>query len=183
MNAAVYVRVSTGRQDETNQIPAIEAYASREGLVISEVYAEQGSAWTSGHQPELARLLRELRTGRRRYDYLLILATDRLTRGGIVPLLTLLRSFEEQGCRVVSITEPLIGTDNALRDVFAAFLAWAAKYESDRRSVNTKLGQDKARAKGHKIGRPKGRKDSKPRLKKRPVVFRHERPSVQPSVE
>jgi DNA invertase Pin-like site-specific DNA recombinase len=61
--------------------------------------------------------------------------------------------------------EPWAAADNPMRDVFLAITAWAAKYESDRKSQNTKIGLAKAIAKGVKLGRPKGRKDDpdKPR--------------------
>ena len=84
-NLAGYARVSTDEQTADNQVPAIMAWAESHGYNKErvEIYQENESAWRQGHQSELARLLRELRTGRRKYDYLVVFALDRLTRGGI----------------------------------------------------------------------------------------------------
>lgn len=171
--AAIYIRVSTERQDAENQLPSIEAYAEHEELEITGRYAEAGTAWKNGHQPELARLLDDLRSGRRVYDYLIVWAADRLTRGGVIQLLTLLQSFERLGCRVVSVQEPILGTDNAMRDVFAAFLGWVAKYESDHKSARIREGNAATLRKGvtksgreiKQLGRPKGSTDKQPRHK------------------
>jgi DNA invertase Pin-like site-specific DNA recombinase len=61
--------------------------------------------------------------------------------------------------------EPWAAADNPMRDIFLAITARAAKYESDRKSQNTKIGLTKAIALGAKLSRPKGRKDDpgKPR--------------------
>ena len=37
--------------------------------------------------------------------------------------------------------EPWAAADNPMRDIFLAITAWAAKYESDRKSQNTKIGR------------------------------------------
>jgi DNA invertase Pin-like site-specific DNA recombinase len=63
--------------------------------------------------------------------------------------------------------EPWAAADNPMRDVFLAITAWAAKYESDRKSQNTKIGLAKAIAKGVKLGRPKGRKDDSDKPRRR----------------
>ena len=177
---AGYLRVSTKKQETDNQLPAIQAWAESHGYNQAriELYQENESAWVAGHQRELARLLSELRAGRRRYDYLVVFALDRLTRGGIAECLQLINSFELTGCKVVSIKEPWIAEGGPMRDIFAAFVSWAAQYESIRKSQNTKAGLIKARANGVRLGRPPGKKDSKKRIKKRPVVYRLGSPSV-----
>ena len=42
----------------------------------------------------------------------------------------------------------------------------------------TRAGLERARAEGKRLGRPSGKKDSKKRRKKRPVVYRYGGPSV-----
>lgn len=180
---AGYLRVSTIGQEVENQLPAIEAWAESHGYTGKRVliYQENESAWKQGHQKELARLLSDLRTGRRNYDYLVVFALDRLTRGGVRAIFTLLDSFESLGCKVVSIKESWIADGGPLRDVFISMVSWAAQYESERKSQNTKAGLARAVANGKTLGRPKGRKDKEPRrkagylnrytLKKRPANF------------
>ena len=66
MKAALYLRVSSTEQTTENQVPALQAYAKSRGYDIVEVYQEQESAWKSGHQKELHRLLSDCRNGRRK---------------------------------------------------------------------------------------------------------------------
>ena len=82
MKAVLYLRVSTTEQNVDNQLPALEAYADSRGWQIVEVYRENESAWKSGHQKELARLLADCRNGRHRVDVVLVWALDRLSREG-----------------------------------------------------------------------------------------------------
>ena len=104
---ACYLMVSTKKQETDNQLPAIVAWCEAHGYnePRRELYEENESAWTAGHQKELARLLSDLRTGKRRYDYLVVWALDRLSRQGIGATLQLINSFEALGCKVVSIQE------------------------------------------------------------------------------
>ena len=83
MKVATYLRVSSSEQTAGNQIPALQVFAKKRGWQIVEVYSENESAWRNGQQKELARLLTDLRSGKRKYDYLLVWALDRLSRQGI----------------------------------------------------------------------------------------------------
>ena len=140
---------------------------------MAEVYQEAESAWRNGHQHELGRLLSDIRGGKRRYDVVLVWALDRLCRQGIGPVLQLVSTFETYGCHVISIQESWTQDTGPMRELFIAMAAWAGKFESDRRSERTKAGLDRARASGKTLGRPKGSRDSKKRIKKRPVVYRY----------
>lgn len=160
MKVALYLRVSTTEQNVDNQLPAIEAYAKSRDWQIVETYRENESAWRAGHQRELARLLTDIRSGKRKYDVLLIWSLDRLSRQGIGPLLQLINSIEIYGCHVVSVNESWTHPDaGPMREMFIAMSAWAAKFESDRRSERTKAGLARAIANGKKLGRPVGKKD------------------------
>lgn len=172
MKVAVYIRVSTKEQNFDNQLIDIERYCAKQDWEIAQVYAEEESAWRQGHQKELARLLNDIRRGRRRYDYLVVFALDRLSRGGIAVALPLVNSFESAGCKVVSIKEAWIAESGPMHDLFAAIAAWAAKWESDRKSQYTKAGIERKRQTGWTPGRPKGKKDEEPRRRRRVVIYK-----------
>ena len=104
MKAALYLRVSTTEQNVDNQLPALEAYADSRGWQIVEVYQENESAWKSGHQKELARLLADCRN-RHRVDVVLVWALDRLSREGAAAILNLVNTFKAYGVRVISYQE------------------------------------------------------------------------------
>jgi DNA invertase Pin-like site-specific DNA recombinase len=140
--------------------------------------AENESAWKAGHQHELSRLLSDIRGGRRKFDVVLVFALDRLSRLGPLAVLTLIDTFKSYGVKVESVNEPFTSLPYGFDSVIYSFLAWVAKYESDRKSQNTRAGLIRARAEGKRLGRPPGKKDGKPRRKKRPVVFKYGGSSV-----
>jgi putative DNA-invertase from lambdoid prophage Rac len=171
IKAAAYLRVSTGDQTVENQRPVVEAYCQQQDWQLTEVYAENESAWKEGHQKELARLIDDLQSGRRRYDRLIIVALDRLTRQGPGAVLRYMDTFKALKCQIVSIREPW--TDSPFSEPMYLLIAWFANWESKSRSVRTKAGLARVlktgvTSKGRKItqlGRPVGSKDKKPRRK------------------
>jgi len=159
--AAGYIRVSGNGQDASNQLPSIFAWCESRGFDRPrvEIFQETESAWKVGHQRELARILADLRSCQRKYDFLVVWSLDRLSRQGIVATLQLINSFEVLGCKVVSIQESWVSDGGPMREVFAAMAAWAARFESDRRSERTLAGLARVKASGKKLGRPVGSKD------------------------
>ena len=162
---AAYLRVSSKEQNTSNQTPSIEQYCQSRDWELWEVYQEQESAWQSGHQKELARLLSDLRSGKKKYEHLIIWSLDRLSRLGIAATLQLINSLELLGCRVISIQESWLAESGPMREVFTALASWAAKYESDRRSERTLAGLARAKKNGKQLGRPRGSRDKGKRKK------------------
>jgi putative DNA-invertase from lambdoid prophage Rac len=163
MKVALYTRVSTKEQTVENQLPQLVAWVKARGHEITGVYTENESAWKVGHQKELARLLNDLQSGKRKYDVLLVWALDRLTRQGISSILSLMNQFKLYGCQVISLREPWTETGGMMTELLNAIVGWAANYEVERLSVRTKVGQARAVANGKKLGRPPGKKDKTPR--------------------
>ncbi len=163
VKAVAYIRVSTGQQDVSNQLPAIEKYCQVEGYELVKIYQEAESAWRNGHQAELSRLLVDIRSGKRKYDRLIIWSLDRLSRGGIGQLFGLIHTFRQYGCQVVSCNEPWLESSGPAGDLLLAVTAWIAEFESKRRSERTLAGLDRARREGKKLGRPVGSKDKEKR--------------------
>jgi putative DNA-invertase from lambdoid prophage Rac len=180
LRVAVYLRVSTENQTVENQRADIESWLRYHQVTTAETeyYSENDTAWKAGHQRELARLLQDLRTGRRKYDVVLVWALDRLTRQGIVTILQLMHSFKICGARVCSVKEPFLENDSAMNEAFTALLAWAAKYDSDRKSERVRAAHDRLRALGKPLGRPPGAKDKGSR-RKSGYLLRYASPEVR----
>ncbi len=159
MKTCCYLRVSSENQTVGNQIPAIKTWCQSRGYELSEVYSEAESAWKGGHQRELARLLDDVRSGRRKYDILIVWALDRLSRGGSAAILNLVDTFKTFGVKVVSTQEPWTEAPGVAGEIMYAVAGWAARMESERRSERTKAGLVRAVAEGSKLGRPAGSKD------------------------
>jgi DNA invertase Pin-like site-specific DNA recombinase len=153
MRAAAYLRVSTGQQTTDNQLPAVRDWVTAHGHELAEVYRENESAWRNGHQRELARLLSDLRSGQRKYDYLVVWSLDRLTRAGIGEIVTLVNNLKAYGCRVISIQESWTQQDGYVTELLYGIFGWIAKFESTRKSERVLAGLARARKEGRLVAR------------------------------
>jgi len=159
VRAVCYLRVSSSEQTTDNQMPALENYCQVKGYEVADIYKEDASAWHNGHQGELSRLLDVVRSGRKHYDILLVWSLDRLSRQGPLAVLTLIDTFKSYGVKVESVQEPFTALPYGFDSVIYSFLAWVAKFESDRRSERTLAGLNRAIREGKRLSRPKGSKD------------------------
>ena len=166
MNVALYLRTSTNDQHPENQMPALERYCYDRGHTIKGVYVEKETAWRQGHQAELARLLDDVRSGRRKYDLVLCWALDRLTRGGAAAILNLVNSFHTYGVNIISIQEPWTELPGELGEVLYSIAGWVARIDSKRRSERTLAGLERVKREGKRLGRPAGAKDKNGRRRK-----------------
>jgi len=92
MKAVIYARCSTEQQDTDNQVIALEAWANQRGYELMTVYRENESAWKSGHQAQLAKLI--LGARRRKFEVVLVWALDRLSREGAAAILNLINTLK-----------------------------------------------------------------------------------------
>ena len=165
--AALYLRVSTKRQETDNQLPDLKKLVESRGYTITDIYSEQESAWKTGHQRELARLRAEARL--HKYDVVLIWAVDRLSRQGISAIFSIIEELQANGVKVVSCKESWLDQlSPAFIPIFLAISAWMAQYESDRRSERINAGLARVREtgktrSGNPLGRPKGSHDKEKR--------------------
>lgn len=165
MKAVIYARVSTNKQNYSEQITHLQGWGGSRGYEITKVYAENETAWKDGHQKELARLLQD--AYRRKFDVVLVWALDRLTRSGALAILQLVHSLKGYGVKVLSYQESWTDAPGELGEVLYSLAGWVARMESERRSERTRLGiQRKRRENGGKWGRPKGSKDKNKRKRR-----------------
>lgn len=161
MRVCIYSRVSTDRQDASNQTAVLRNWAGQRGYEIAAQYTEVESAWKAGHQKELARLLEDAR--KRKFEAVLVWALDRLSREGALAILKLVDSLRLHGVRVLSYRESWTEAPGDLAELLYALTGWVARMESERRSERTKAGLARARAQGKRLGRPPGSKDKRKR--------------------
>src|SRR5208283_122011 len=137
MKVAIYARVSTDEQTTENQIPQLEKFANDRGWQIIKIYTENETAWKAGHQRELSNAI--VAASNHQFDCLLIWALDRMTRQGIASIFGIVNTFEKYGVHVVSLQESFLADiDSDFRPLYLSILAWAAKFDSDRKSKRIK---------------------------------------------
>jgi DNA invertase Pin-like site-specific DNA recombinase len=164
--AAVWLRVSTGRQETDNQVPDVERFAAHHGYEFAARYEVSESAWNGGkdggeYRRTLKQALDDAHAGK--FSVLIVWALDRITREGAEGALRIIRQFRERGCTVVSVKESWLNGSPEIQDVLVAFAGWIAQQESARRSERIKAGLARRKAEGLAVGRQPGATDKKAR--------------------
>jgi len=168
-DAALWARVSTLKQSEENQLPALHQFAEHHGHTVKYVYRlNDTSAFTGEHRKVLDQALDDAYQGK--FKVLIVWAVDRISREGIEEVLKLYRQLRERGVTLVSVQEPWLNGSDATVELLTAVSAWVAHHESVRRSERVKAGLARRKAEGLPVGgRKAGARDRKPRKKRAPA--------------
>ena len=164
MNVCIYIRVSTGMQDNTNQLAVLLEWANQRGYEVVKVYEEEDSAWRNGHQRELANLIEDAR--KRKFQAVLVWALDRLSREGALAILSLVQKLSVHGVKVLSYQESWTEAPGEMAELLYALTGWVARMESQRRSERTKAGLARVKAQGKRLGKPPGSRDRRKRKRR-----------------
>ena len=149
---AIYLRVSTDRQDYENQLIKLKEYAEKREWEIYKVYSEVMSG-KERNRPVFRQMLEDAK--KREFDVILVWALDRFTREGTMAVWHYFDMLSKYGIEFVSYTEPYLNTDNELvRDILLSIMGALAKQERIRIAERTKAGLERARMQGKKLGRP-----------------------------
>ncbi len=109
MNLAMYVRVSTQRQAQTQtieqQLQQLHEYCQKQGWEWEEqpIFRDDGYSGASLHRPGLDRLRDQVRNAA--FDRVLVTAPDRLARNYVHQML-LMEEFERCGCQIEFLDQP-----------------------------------------------------------------------------
>lgn len=165
MKAAIYLRVSTDRQDAENQRRQLEALCLARGWDVQRVYEDV----TSGCDPAKVafnELMHDARRGT--VDVVAFWAWDRVTRGGISETFSIMESWQRWNVLWESLQEPFLSSaaDPNTAKLLLAIIAWVNEQERRRISERTRAALARRRALGLPLGRPKGIRETKPRRRK-----------------
>lgn len=153
---AIYTRVSTENQNELNQIIKLKSFAENRRISF-DLYSDVESS--KKNRPTKNILLNKIRSGIK-YDAILVWSFDRWARNTI-ELLNDINELSKRGVNFISYNDGIdikeSGTE-ALK-LLSSFYAFELKCISER----TKLGLERAKQQGKKLGRPLGSKDRKKR--------------------
>ena len=161
MKVAIYSRVSTQEQRPENQLRQLRDYARALGGEIVKEYID----YASGGKAERENFIALLQDGdKRQFGLLLVWSLDRLSREGISNTLGYLERFKRNGIAVKSLQESWLDTrDEGVGQLLLAIFSWVAQQERKRIVERVKAGLDRAKKEGKKLGRPKGKRDSRKR--------------------
>jgi len=156
MKIAIYVRVSTRDQHPENQLMQLKEFAERNDYDY-DIFEEKES--TRKTRPIKAELLHRLR--KKEYEAVIVLKLDRWGRS-VSEAVTEVEELLKKGIKFISLKDNLDLETSGGRFYFHILTAFA-QLERDIIRERTLDGLERAKAQGKKLGRPKGRKDTKRR--------------------
>jgi DNA invertase Pin-like site-specific DNA recombinase len=148
---AIYLRVSTSKQETSNQRRELEAVAARSGWEVVKVYEDAGISGAKGRdkRPGLDAMMKAVNA--KEFDMVAAWSVDRLGRS-LTDLLSILQGLQEKRVGLFLHQQGLDTTTSAGKAMFQ-MLGVFAEFERGiiRERVNTGLAR--ARANGTKLGR------------------------------
>ena len=163
---AIYLRVSTSKQETGNQRRELEAVAKRSGWQVVRVFEDAGISGAKGRdqRPGLDAMMKAVNA--KEFDMVAAWSVDRLGRS-LTDLLSILQGLTRQGRRSVPASAgPRHLDDRRQGDVSDAGRVRRVRARHHSRAVNAGLAR--ARANGTKLGRRR----VKPEVEKRILSLR-----------
>ena len=151
MKIALYLRVSTDKQETENQAIQLREFAGKQGWQVVQEYTDYESG-AKAERTQFKQMFDD--ASRRKFDLVLFWALDRLSREGVYQTLQHLNRLESHGVGFRSFTEPYFDSCGVFKDAVIAIMATLAKQERIKRSERTKAGLARVRATGQRLGRP-----------------------------
>jgi len=155
---ALYLRVSTSKQDTDNQRRELQAVAARSGWHVVRVYEDAGISGAKGRdeRPGLDAMLKAVNA--REFDLVATWSVDRLGRS-LTDLLSILQHLKDKGVDLFLHQQGLDTSTTAGKAMFQ-MLGVFAEFERGIIKERVNAGLARARANGTKLGRG-NRKDGK----------------------
>lgn len=162
MKVCLYARVSKALdQNPENQLLELRRWSAVAGHEVLGEFVDEISSKDT--RPQKEEVLRKLRLGEA--QGVAFWSLDRWGRT-MSELVLELEEFSKAGVSMFSMKEG-IDLSTAAGRLMANILSAMANFERDRIQERTKLGLARVRAQGKHIGRPMGRKDTKPRTRRK----------------
>src|SRR5471030_393768 len=149
---AIYLRVSTSKQETSNQRRELEAVATRSGWQIVKVFQDAGISGAKGREgrPGLDALLKAVNA--KEFELVATWSVDRLGRS-LTDLLSILQCLRDKGVDLFLHQQGLDTSTTAGKAMFQ-MLGVFAEFERGIIRERVNAGLARAREKGTVLGRP-----------------------------
>lgn len=160
MKTIGYIRVSSDKQDLNKQRHLLLEHAQKIQVVINEFIEIEISSRKTVTERKIDKLISSLDHG----DLLIVAELSRLGRN-MFETLGIINQLLEKGVLIDFIRQPELSTYRNSHHVklLLAIYSYFADSEREFISIRTKQGLEAVKAKGVKLGRPKGSKNKKGR--------------------
>lgn len=151
MIVAIYVRVSTRKQDETNQLPRLREIAKNRGFEVYHEYSDEASA-KDANRPGWRGLMED--ASKHRFDAILVTKLDRVMRS-LVQLNITMSNLQTYNVKLICADIGEIDYSSPMGKVQMQIIGAIAEWEREIIIQRTKEGIEAKKAKGIKLGRKK----------------------------
>lgn len=151
MIVAIYARVSTSKQDETLQLPRLQAYADRMGWTVYKIYQDEASG-KNANRPGWMALESDVR--RHEFDAVLVTKLDRIMRS-LVQLLQVFEDFKTYEVNIITLDQGVLDLRSPNSRLQINLLGMLAEWERELISNRTIEALAAKKAQGVVLGRPK----------------------------
>jgi len=151
MKVAIYVRISTRKQELENQLRQLRNYSEKSSWEVYKEYCDIISG-KEDNRPEYDKMFDDAR--KKEFDVVLFWDLSRFSRSGTLFTLQKLRELDNLGIKWHSFQEPYFSSIGEFKDVVISIMATLAKIEREKISERTKAGLERAKDEGKKLGRP-----------------------------
>jgi len=151
MKVAIYVRVSTKKQDETNQLPRLREMARNRGFEVFAEYSDEASA-KDANRPAWKELMQD--ASEHKFDAILVTKLDRVMRS-LIQLNITMSNLQTYDVKLICADIGEIDYSTPMGKVQMQIIGAIAEWEREIIVQRTKEGLEARRAKGIRLGRKK----------------------------
>lgn len=149
MKVAIYVRVSTKKQDETNQLPRLREIAKNRGFEVYREYTDEASA-KDANRPGWKDLMQD--ASEHRFDAILVTKLDRVMRS-LVQLNITMDNLKTYSVKLICADMGEIDPTTPIGKVQMQIIGAIAEWEREIIVQRTREGIEARKAKGIHLGR------------------------------
>jgi DNA invertase Pin-like site-specific DNA recombinase len=151
MRIAILSRVSTGKQDNDNQLDLLREFARKQNWNVVAEYADTVTGSGRKTREQFGAMM--LAASQHKFDLVLFYKLDRFSREGVRRTLRHLQQLDDWGVAWRSFMEPYFDSCGLFKDVVISIMATLAAQERLTISERTKAGLARTRKAGTRLGR------------------------------
>jgi putative DNA-invertase from lambdoid prophage Rac len=155
VDAGLWLRTSTDNrgQDPKLQRADLDRICEQRGWKVVKVYEVEESAFGKKPREQFQTMLEDARKGK--FQVIVVWSMDRFSREGEWSVSRIMASLQDWHVTFYSYNEPFLDTSGPFAGFLIPLFAWLARQESLRKGRAVRLGMEKAKANGKRIGRPR----------------------------